>query len=69
MPATFDDFFRTATATENHPEGNAPYAYQRRLATGLSMEGPAPSGLLLPYFDVGRSMSGVRRSPFLNPEN
>ena len=27
MPATYDDFFRTAT-------GNAPYDYQRRLACG-----------------------------------
>jgi CRISPR-associated endonuclease/helicase Cas3 len=34
MPATYDDFFRTATATEDNPEGNAPYDYQRRLAGG-----------------------------------
>lgn len=34
MPATFDAFFLTAT-------GNAPYAYQRRLAGAV--EGPAPS--------------------------
>lgn len=36
MPATFDDFFQTATG------GQTPYAYQRRLAGAL--EGPAPSG-------------------------
>ncbi len=36
MPTTFDAFFQTAT-------GNAPYAYQRRLA-GSTLEGPAPSG-------------------------
>ena len=35
MPANYDTFFQTAT-------GNAPYAYQRRLASAL--EGPAPSG-------------------------
>lgn len=34
---TFDDFFHTAT-------GNAPYAYQRRLAGAPSTEGSAPSG-------------------------
>lgn len=32
MPATFDDFFRAATATEQNPDGNTPYDYQRRLA-------------------------------------
>lgn len=31
---TFDAFFRQATATEQNPDGNAPYAYQRRLACG-----------------------------------
>ncbi|MFA6960864.1 MAG: CRISPR-associated endonuclease Cas3'' [Opitutaceae bacterium] len=35
MPATFDALFQAAT-------GNAPYAYQRRLAGAV--EGPAPSG-------------------------
>lgn len=35
MPPTFDEFFHRAT-------GNAPYAYQRRLAGAV--EGPAPSG-------------------------
>ena len=34
MPATFDDFFRQATATENNPDGNPPYDYQVRLAGG-----------------------------------
>ena len=42
MPATFDEFFRTATATESNPAGNAPYDYQRRLARA-PMEGAAPS--------------------------
>lgn len=36
MSATFDTFFKAVT-------GNAPYAYQRRLATGAREE-PAPSG-------------------------
>ncbi len=31
---TFDAFFRRATATEKHPDGDAPYPYQRRLACG-----------------------------------
>jgi hypothetical protein len=35
MSVSFDDFFHRAT-------GNAPYAYQRRLAG--TMEGPTPSG-------------------------
>lgn len=34
MPATFDAFFHAATATEQNPDGNIPYDYQRRLAGG-----------------------------------
>jgi hypothetical protein len=34
MPATFDAFFKKATATEQNRDGNAPYDYQRRLAGG-----------------------------------
>jgi len=44
MPATFDAFFRKATATEQNPDGNPPYDYQRRLAGAPVVEGPAPSG-------------------------
>jgi len=33
-PPTFDAFFRQATATEQNPAGNTPYAYQHRLACG-----------------------------------
>ncbi|MEX2043898.1 MAG: DEAD/DEAH box helicase, partial [Opitutus sp.] len=32
MPASFETFFRRATATESHPDGHRPYDYQRRLA-------------------------------------
>lgn len=31
---TYDAFFRQATATEQNPDGNTPYAYQRQLACG-----------------------------------
>lgn len=44
MSATFDKFFRAATATQSNPEGNAPYDYQRRLAGAANSEGPAPGG-------------------------
>lgn len=38
MSATFDAFFKKATATEQNPAGNAPYDYQRCLACGVRGE-------------------------------
>jgi len=39
---TFEQFFTTATRDAEHPNGNAPYDYQRRLAVDSSLEGCGP---------------------------
>ena len=36
---TFEQFFTTATRDEKHPDGNAPYDYQCRLACGEKQDG------------------------------
>lgn len=42
---TFDAFFRRATATEQNPDGNAPYGYQCRLASGPHADPAKPETL------------------------
>lgn len=43
---TFEQFFTTATRDEKHPDGNAPYDYQCRLACGEKQDGESDQAWL-----------------------
>lgn len=57
MPPTFETFFRTATATEGNPDGNAPY-YQSRLA-GDDKGTACPSRLISIPTGLGKTAAVV----------
>jgi CRISPR-associated endonuclease/helicase Cas3 len=58
MPATFDAFFKKATATEQNRDGNAPYDYQRRLA-GDTEGRPCSSQLISIPTGLGKTAAVV----------
>jgi CRISPR-associated endonuclease/helicase Cas3 len=58
MPATFDAFFKKATATEQNRDGNAPYDYQRRLA-GDTEGRPCDSQLISIPTGLGKTAAVV----------